>query len=184
MCRHQANIASMHNIQSKIIAARAEVDHMFPPHKICVIQEVLCFAPFFDAITGTVFTNITGTFPICSFKSMQHVFVAYMYDFNAIIIRATPSCTNASMVQAFTKIITVLKSGGYYPALNVMDNKCSAAGKKYFRSGTINIQLVPHHKHQVNAAERDITTFKENVITAIATVDMLCPLQLWDEFLP
>jgi hypothetical protein len=28
-----------------------------------------------------------------------------------------------------------------------------------------------------------IATFKENFIAALAAVDMLCPLQLWDEFL-
>jgi hypothetical protein len=30
----------------------------------------------------------------------------------------------------------------------------------------------------------NIATFKEHFFAALATVDMLCPLQLWDEFLP
>ncbi len=100
-----------------------------------------------DAITGTMYTTITGAFPVCSFKSMQYVFVAYIYDLYAIIIWTMPSCTNASMVQAFTKVISILKSGGYHPALNVMDNKCSAAVEKYIRSKAIKIQLVPPHNH-------------------------------------
>jgi hypothetical protein len=95
-----------------------------------------------------------------------------------------PSCTNASMIQAFTKVISILKSGGYHPALNMMDNKCSPAVKKYIRSKTINIQVFPPHNHWVNATEHAIPTFKEYFIAALATVDMLCPLQLWDEFLP
>ncbi len=33
-------------------------------------------------------------------------------------------------------------------------------------------------------AERAIETFKENFISALATVDKDCPLQLWDDFLP
>jgi hypothetical protein len=37
MQRHQANTASMRNMQSDIIAARAEVDRMFPPQEICVM---------------------------------------------------------------------------------------------------------------------------------------------------
>jgi hypothetical protein len=57
------------------------------------------------------------------------------------------------MVTAFTKVITILKAGGYQPALNVMDNECSAAVKKYIKSENINIQLVPPHNHCVNAAE-------------------------------
>jgi hypothetical protein len=46
------------------------------------------------------------------------------------------------------------------------------------------IQLVPPHNHCVNAAKCAIGTFKEHFVAALATVDMLCPLQLWDKFLP
>jgi hypothetical protein len=66
----------------------------------------------------------------------------------------------------------------------MMDNRCSAAAEKYIRSDTINIQLIPPHNYWVNTAERPIATFKEHFISTLATVDMLCPLQLWDEFLP
>ncbi len=145
---------------------------------------MFCFAALADAITGTMYADITGAFPVRSIKSMQCVFIAYIYDLNAIIVRAMPSCTNASMVQAFTKFISILKSGGYHPALNVMDNECSATVEKYIWSKAVNIQLVPPHNHQANAAERSITTFKEHFIAALATVDKLCLLKLWDEFLP
>jgi hypothetical protein len=140
---HQANTASTRSMQADIIAAHAEVDCMFPPQETCAIQDVFCFAALADAIMGTMYTDITGAFPVSSFKSMQYVFVAYIYDLNAIIVRAMPSCTDASMVQAFTKLISILKSGGYHPALNVMNNECSAAVEKYTRSKAVNIQLVP-----------------------------------------
>jgi hypothetical protein len=65
-----------------------------------------------------------------------------------------------------------------------MDNKCSAAVEKYIQSKAVNIQLIPLHNHQANAAERAIATFKEHFMAALVTVDMLCPLKLWDEFLP
>jgi hypothetical protein len=147
-------------------------------------KDVFCFAALADVNTGTMYTDITGTFPVRSFKTMQYIFVAHVYDLNAIIVRAMPSHTDASMVTAFTKVITTLKSGGYTPALNVMDNECSAAVKEYIRSEKISIQLVPPHNHHVNAAERAIATFKEHFIAALATVDTQCPLQLRDEFLP
>jgi hypothetical protein len=88
------------------------------------------------------------------------------------------------MVTAFTKVIATLKSSGYTPALNVMDNECSATVEKYIQSEKITIQLIPPHNHRFNAAERAIATFKEHFIPALATVDTHCPLQLWDEFLP
>ncbi len=86
------------------------------------MQDEFCFAALANAITGTMYTNITGAFPVCSFKSMQYIFFAYIYDLNAIIICAMPLRTDASMVSAFTEVITILKAGGYQLALNVMDN--------------------------------------------------------------
>jgi hypothetical protein len=142
------------------------------------MQDVFCFAGLADAITGTMYINITGAFLDRSFKSMQYVFVAYIYDLKASIVWAMPSCTNAFVVQAFTKVISILKSGGYHLALNVMDNKCSAAVKKYIWSKLINLQLVPPHNHQVDSAKRAIATFKEHFIGTLACIDVLCPLKL------
>ncbi len=163
---------------------RAEVERMFPRQELCAMQDVFCFAALANAITGTMYTDITGAFPVRLFKSMQYIFVAYIYDLNAIIIHAMPLCTDASMVSVFTEVITILKAGGYQPALNVMDNECSATVENYIRSEKINIQLVPLHNRRVNATEQAIPTFKEHFIAALATMDMHCPLQLWDEFLP
>ncbi len=115
---------------------------------------------------------------------MQYIFVVYVYDLNAIIVCTMPYCTDRSMVTAFTKVITILKAGGYQPTLIVMDNEYSAAVKKYIKSENINIQLVPPHNNRVDAAEHAIATFKEHFIAALATMDTHCPLQLWDEFLP
>ncbi len=108
---------------------------------------MFCFAALADAITGTMYTDITGAFPVRSLKSMQYVFVAYICNLNAIIVWAMPSCTDASMVQAFTNFISILKSGGNHPALNIMDNKCPYADKKYIWSESINIRLIPPHNH-------------------------------------
>jgi hypothetical protein len=48
----------------------------------------------------------------------------------------------------------------------------------------MDIHLVPPYNHRVNAAERVIATFKEHFISALATVNKNCLLQLWDNFLP
>ncbi len=48
----------------------------------------------------------------------------------------------------------------------------------------MDIQLVPPHNHHVNTAECAIATFKKHSNAALATVDTLCPLQLWDKILP
>jgi hypothetical protein len=154
---------------------RAEVDQMMPQQEACSMQDVFCFAALADANTGTMYTDLTSSFPVWSFKNMQYIFVAYVNDLNAIIIHAMPTCTDAAMITTFKKVIKVLRTHGYHPALNVMDNECSTMVERYIRSEKINIQLVPPHNHQANAAEQAIATFKEHFIAALATVDQLCP---------
>jgi hypothetical protein len=60
----------------------------------------------------------------------------------------------------------------------VMDSECSAAVEKHIKASKINIQLVPQHNHRVNTAKQAIATFKEHFISALATLDKLCPLEL------
>jgi hypothetical protein len=146
--------------------------------------EHFCFVALGDTITGTMYTNLTGTFPVRSFKNMQYVFVAYIYDLNTIIICPMPARTNVAMIATFSEVFSVLCTQDYHPALNVMYNECSKVVKKHIWDNKTGIQLISLHNHRVNTAEHAIATFKEHFVTALATVDMLCPLQLWDKFLP
>ena len=132
---------------------RAEVDQMMPQQEACSMQDVFCFAVLANANTRTMYTDLTSSFPVRSFKNMQYIFVAYVYDLNAIIVRAMPTRTNAAMITTFKEVIEVLRIRGYHLALNVMDNKCSPAVERYIWSEKINIQLVPPHNHRENAAE-------------------------------
>jgi hypothetical protein len=131
-----------------------------------------------------MYTDITGAFPVWSFKNMQFIFAAYIYDLNTIILQPIPSRTNSLFIAAFFEVFAILRACNYQPAMNVMDNKCSKAVEKHIRAHKMDIQLVPPHNHCVNAAERAIIFFKEYFVAALATVDMLCLLQLWDKFLP
>jgi hypothetical protein len=184
MRRHRANTASTRNTHADIVLARTKVDNMFPCYEACAIHDMFCFAALADANTGTMYTDLTGAFPVQSFKKMQYIFVAYIYDLNAIIVRPMASRTDASFIAAFTEVFAILRARDYQPALNVTDNKCSKAVEKHIRANKMTIQLVPPHNHCVNAAKRAIGTFKEHFVAALATVNNLCPLQFWDEFLP
>jgi hypothetical protein len=145
---------------------------------------MFCFAALADIHTGTMYTDGTGVFPVQSFCNMQYVFVAYIYDLNAILVCVIPSRTDGAIIASFKDILATLNTRGYVPTLNVMDNECSKAVETHIRSNNMGIHLVPPHNHQVNGAERAITTFKEHFISALATVNKNCPLQLWDYVLP
>jgi hypothetical protein len=111
--RHRSNTASTRNIQKNKVAARAEVDQMMPQQDACSMQDMFCFAALANANTVTMYTELTGSFPVRSFKNMQYIFMAYVYDLNAIIVRAMLTCTNTAMITAFKEVITVLQTRGY-----------------------------------------------------------------------
>ncbi len=75
---------------------------MFPTHKACAAQDMFSFAALADARTGTMYTDLTHTFPVRSFKNIIYIFVAYTYDLNTIIC-PMPSHTDASFIAPFTK---------------------------------------------------------------------------------
>jgi hypothetical protein len=141
------------------------------------------FAALADATTSTMYMDLTSAFPVRSFKNMIYIFVAYIYDLNAIIVGPMALRTDASFIAAFTKVFAILHAQNYQSALNIMDNECSKAVEKHIHANRMTIQLVPPHNHHINAAKQAIGTFKEHFIAALATVDNLCPPQLWDEFL-
>lgn len=131
-----------------------------------------------------MYTDLTGAFPIRSFCNNAYIFVAYIYDINAILARPMPTRTDAAMTAAFQSILTDLQANDIPISLNVMDNECSTRVATYIRSNNIKIQLVPPHNHRANAAERAIATFKDHFIASLATLDPTCPIQFWDEVLP
>ena len=184
MKRRKQNIRSTRSNKTDIQHAKFEVMDMHPPQQMCAALDMFCFAALADANEGTMYTDLTGKFPVRSYKNNQYVFVAYFYSLNAIIVWPMPNRADNAMVATFKDIIEHLKSCGHQPQLNVMDNECSKAVKTYINSENINIQLVEPHDHHVNAAERAIQTFKHHFIAGLATVDIDFPIQLWDEFLP
>jgi hypothetical protein len=113
-----------------------------------------------------MYTDGTGVFPVQSFRNMQYVFGAYIYDLNAILVRAMPSKNDGAMIAPFKDILATLNTRGYAPTLNVMDNECSKTVEAHIRSNNMDIHLVPPHHHRVNVAERAIATFKEHYISA------------------
>jgi hypothetical protein len=108
---------------------------------------MFCFAALVDLNTGTMYTNLPGTFLVRSFKSMQYIFIPYIYDLNTIVVHAMPTKNNAAMITAFTKILATLAARGYKPTLNVTDNKCLKTVEAYIKSNKMDIHLVPPHNH-------------------------------------
>jgi hypothetical protein len=137
-----------------------------------------------DLNDNTLYTDLTGKFPLRSFHVNQVVFVAYAYGLNAIIVRPMKNRSDAEMIRVYCEVYEYLESKGFKPQFNVSDNECSKAIKAYIKEQEAGIQLVEPDNHWVNAAERAIQTFKNHFIARLATVDKTFLMQLWDELLP
>ena len=94
---------------AEIRDARAQVDDMNPKEEMCHTQDMFCFAALADTNTGTMYTDLTGQFPVRSYKNMVYIFVAYIYDINAIISVPMPSRNDSAMVTAFQTVFAQLK---------------------------------------------------------------------------
>ena len=83
--RVRQHVASTHNNQQEIVAARKLVDKLQPEQEICTAYNIYCYAVLAGENPGTMYTDLTGTFPVRSFRNNAYIFVAYIYDINAIL---------------------------------------------------------------------------------------------------
>ncbi len=100
MRHHHQGIQSTQTMQPAIIQAWRNVNSLQPDEEICATHDKFCFAALANLNTGTMYTNLPGALPVSSFKFMQYIFVAYLYDVNTILVRAMPSKNNTAMITA------------------------------------------------------------------------------------
>ena len=110
---------------------------------------------------------------------MQYIFVCYVYEANAILVKPMKNRSDESFVEAYKEMYEDLKARGFKPTLNVTDNECSKAVQKYITSQNVNYQLVEPNNHRANAAERAIQTFKNHCTSVLYSVSTGFLLQLW-----
>ncbi len=105
---------------------------MAPPTKIEPFNQLFCKLAVFDRKQGTIYTDLTGKFPLRSMDVMSAIFILYDWTSNAILATPIPNATDTAMVEAFKKNIEYLAPHGFKPKFNVMDNVASKTIKKYF----------------------------------------------------
>ena len=86
MKRCKQNIRSTQSNEQEVKNAKFEVMDMNLPQQMCSALDMFCFAVLADANEGTMYTDLTGKFPVRSDKNNQYVFVVYFYSINAIIV--------------------------------------------------------------------------------------------------
>jgi hypothetical protein len=142
---------------------------------------VFIFAAFADKNTGTLYSDLTGSFPFMSLEGDVCFLVVYHYE--SILAVPLPNFTDVAILTAY-KSLELLEAKGHTIRLNVIDNQANAVIKRYLTLKECENMLVEPHNHRVNAAERAIQTFKAHFISALATTDSAFQLQLWDRLTP
>jgi len=86
MKRRRQNIRSTRSNNAAVKQAKYEASDMNPPQQMCSALDMFCFAALADANEGTMYTDLTGKFPVRSYKNNQYVLVTYFYSINATIV--------------------------------------------------------------------------------------------------
>ena len=131
-----------------------------------------------------IYSDQTGKFPYKSSRGNQYIMIMYDFDSNAILVEPLKSRQGKELTSAFNKCRNKLNLKDNIQNLFVLDNECSFEVKRAITNTNSTFQLVPPHQHRVNAAEKAIRTFKNHLLSGIATCDPEYPITEWDRLLP
>ena len=84
---------------------------MSPPEQVCtaIDDEMFFFAILAEQNENTIYSDLAGRFPVCSYSGMNYIFVAYVYKINAILVRPMATRCDATMIYTFKDIYEYLK---------------------------------------------------------------------------
>lgn len=135
-------------------------------------------------ISGQIYTDQTGAFPVASTAGNRYIMILYDYDSNYIAAEPIPSRTEFQLLQAYKKMRRTLQLRGLKPKLQRLDNEASKLLQTEMEDNNVEFQLTPAGTHRRNAAETAIGIFKDHFVSGLATTNPEYPLQLWDRLIP
>jgi hypothetical protein len=92
---------------------------------------------------GKVYGGLTGQIPVVSSRGNQYIITLYDYDGNTKSNEVMKNRTDKEMIRVYYKLHQQLVDTGLKPELQIMDNACSRAFRKYLQSQNIDLQWVP-----------------------------------------
>ena len=112
-------------------------------------------------------------------RGNNYILVDYHYDANNILTSPLINRKVPCILNSIMKIHDKLNKWGLTPKLHIVDNEVSEDLKQYFEDSDIHFQLVPPHRHRINATKRAVRTFKNHLISDLYTVYPCFPFYLW-----
>jgi hypothetical protein len=121
-------------------------------------------------ITGLVFSNQTGRFPITSNRGHACLVIFYIYDTNFIASVPIKNQTKQELLHANQITYKYLSSHGFKPCLHKMDNKFSKDVKDFIQSQQPTLQYTALDIHRTGSAEQAIHTWKNHFTIGIVSL--------------
>jgi hypothetical protein len=104
-------------------------------------------------ISGLVFSDQTGRFPIMSNRGHAYLVIFYIYDANFIASVPIKNHTKQELLQAYQITYKYLSSCRFKPRLHKMDNKTSKDVKDFIQSQQTSLKYTPLDIHCTNSTE-------------------------------
>eukprot|EP00957_Ditylum_brightwellii_P195458 14892660-Ditylum_brightwellii.AAC.1 len=139
----QHNVKESHEEEDE----RDDMEDFHPHQQLVKTNEVYLVLKLVKEFDHTLYTDLTGKFPVTAQAGNKHILVMYDYDSNAILAVPVMNRSDSSLTKAVNYIYTCLTEGRFKPALNVLDNKASTAVKRCIKSTGAKLQLVEPHNH-------------------------------------
>ena len=91
---------------------------------------------------GTIYTYLTGKFPVTSISGHKYVMLLYHYDSNRIVFRPMKKIIDIESMRFYKYMYDYLKARNCKPKLIIMDNESSTSMKRYITNTNVNLPTV------------------------------------------
>ena len=115
-------------------------------------------------INGTIYTDLTGAFPVTSARGNKLLYIAYSYDAIVILWEPMKITNDSEMSRVLKTVYEKLEKRGIKPKFHIMDNEASSTVMSCLERNKVDAQKVAPHNHRANTAERMIETTKHHFI--------------------
>jgi len=126
-----------------------------------------------------VSTNVSGRFLCTSSRGMNHVFLLYDYDSNAILVAPIESREDVDLLAGYTTCHTRLTAAGITPVLHCLDNEVSKTLRATITENGVKYLLADAYYHDDSPTERASKTFQHHFASILNGCDEQFPAELW-----
>ncbi len=130
-------------------------------------------------ISGTVFSNQSGRFPITSNRGNKYIVIFYIYNANFVKSVPIKSRSKEELLWAHRLVYAYLTAWGFKPQLHKMDNKTSHDVETFICKENTHLQYTPPNIHHTSPAELEICTWNNHFLSSITGLPKTFPIANW-----